>query len=28
VYLIGFQLTGENNNFKNLLTGMRSLNTL
>ncbi|RQW65362.1 DNA-entry nuclease, partial [Listeria sp. SHR_NRA_18] len=26
-HLIGFQLTGENNNLKNLMTGTRSLNT-
>ncbi|MGJ8730972.1 DNA/RNA non-specific endonuclease [Listeria aquatica] len=26
-HLIGYQLTGENNNFKNLMTGTRSLNT-
>ncbi|EYT94369.1 DNA-entry nuclease [Enterococcus mundtii CRL35] len=26
-HLIGFQLTGQNNNIKNLMTGTRSLNT-
>lgn len=26
-HLIGYQLTGENNNVKNLMTGTRSLNT-
>ncbi|WP_260445245.1 DNA/RNA non-specific endonuclease [Listeria booriae] len=27
LHLIGFQLTGENNNLRNLMTGTRSLNT-